>query len=285
MMIIKSDNILLEGKHGKPVVVDYRYIPSDEKMPLLLYVHGFKGFKDWGYFNIMADYYTEKGFVVVKMNFSHNGTTPTNPTEFVDLEAFGNNNFTKELDDISTVLDLICSSEFEIFNHIDYTNLFIKGHSRGGGTCVIKASEDARINGLITYAAINDFKFNYDDASIAYWEEKKVIYVPNARTNQNMPMYYQMAENVFENEERLDIERASKIIDKPWLIIHGTSDETLPVSMAETFKTWNPKAELFIIEDADHTFGGSHPYDNKKLPKHAQMAIDRIAAFIKELKK
>ena len=36
----------------------------------------------------------------VKFNFSHNGTTLESPSDFKDLESFGNNNFSKELYDL-----------------------------------------------------------------------------------------------------------------------------------------------------------------------------------------
>ena len=48
----------------------------------------------------MADRFADAGFVFVKFNLSHNGTTIEHPIDFVDLEAFGNNNFAKELDDL-----------------------------------------------------------------------------------------------------------------------------------------------------------------------------------------
>ncbi|MDH5476236.1 MAG: acetylxylan esterase, partial [Cyclobacteriaceae bacterium] len=174
MKIIKSGDIVLKGKHNKPIVVDYRYAENKDKMPLILFIHGFKGFKDWGYFNMMSDYYVKNGFVFVKMNFSHNGTTPDSPTDYADLEAFGNNNFTKELDDIEVVLDFICSNEFELFNAIDYNRLSIKGHSRGGGTALLKASEDSRIKNVVTLAGINNFRNNASEETLALWKKEGV---------------------------------------------------------------------------------------------------------------
>ena len=91
----------LNSNTGKPFLFDISYIKNTKKKPLIIFVHGFKGFKDWGFFNLMSNWFTEQGFVFLKMNFSFNGTTPDSPLDFVDLNAFGKNNFSKELLDIN----------------------------------------------------------------------------------------------------------------------------------------------------------------------------------------
>ncbi len=96
--MIQENIIITSTVHNKPILADIRYISNQDKKPLILFVHGFKGFKDWGIFNMMADEFAKKGFVFMKINLSHNGTTPEQLIDFADLEAFGNNNFTIELD-------------------------------------------------------------------------------------------------------------------------------------------------------------------------------------------
>jgi hypothetical protein len=71
---------------------DIQYTPNQSD--LIVFCHGFNGFKDWGAFNLMADYL--QGFQFVKLNFSHNETSDAS-LDFVDLEAFGANNFEKSL--------------------------------------------------------------------------------------------------------------------------------------------------------------------------------------------
>src|ERR1700733_321717 len=100
-------NIELEGRHGKTILADVIYKDSREAKPIVIFIHGFKGFKDWGAYNLVARHFASKRFVFVKFNFSHNGTTPKKPTEFDDLEAFGNNNFEIEMDDLGQVIDWI----------------------------------------------------------------------------------------------------------------------------------------------------------------------------------
>ncbi|MEQ6122074.1 hypothetical protein [Reichenbachiella sp. MALMAid0571] len=88
----QKESFILASKHGnKSFLSDVRYEKNGIKKAVVLFIHGFKGFKDWGYFNLMADHFSDTNFVFVKMNLSHNGTTPESPLDFADLEAFGNN--------------------------------------------------------------------------------------------------------------------------------------------------------------------------------------------------
>jgi predicted dienelactone hydrolase len=120
-MISKKD-IVLQSPHGRPFLADVFYVANEQKKPVVILSHGFSGFKDWGSFDLVAGTFAEAGFVFVKHNFSHDGTTIDHPVDFVDLEAFGNNNFTKELDDLGVVIDWICSDTFPVDNKEADTN-------------------------------------------------------------------------------------------------------------------------------------------------------------------
>ena len=67
-----KNSIVIQGKHQKPILIDYRYLPDGLKKPIIIFCHGYKGFKDWGAWNLMADAFTEAGFCFIKFNFSHN---------------------------------------------------------------------------------------------------------------------------------------------------------------------------------------------------------------------
>ena len=57
----------------------------------------------------MSNYFSERGFNFLKFNFSHNGTTLSNPLEITNFNAFRNNNYSIELNDISRVINFIKS--------------------------------------------------------------------------------------------------------------------------------------------------------------------------------
>lgn len=277
MLISKND--IVEGKHNKPIVLDYGFKANGTPKPILVFTHGFKGFKDWGHFNEMMGFFIEKGFAFLKFNFSHNGGTIEQPIDFPDLEAFGNNNYTKELDDITTVLDWIENHETE---EIDKNQIYLIGHSRGGGIAILAAHEDNRIKKLITWAAVSDLINRYSQEVITQWEKEGVLYIENSRTNQQMPLYYQLAEDTLNNLERFNIELAAKKLRLPHLIIHGTADEVVRIEEAHQINKWSKDSLLEEVEGADHVFGSKHPYTETSFPDDVQLVLDKTLAFLQK---
>ena len=162
------------------------------------------------------------------------------------------------------------------------SNITLIGHSRGGGIVTIKASEDKRITKLITWASVSDFKARFaDEKARAYWKSQGVIHVENSRTKQQLPHYYQFYEDFIENEERFTIKTSAEKIEIPFLIIHGTNDPTVDLKEAKALHTWNPNSKLLVIEEADHVFGGKHPWEEKKLPQHMKQVVEASLKFIK----
>src|SRR5476651_1639066 len=103
--MIRKDNYTLPGAKGRPMLIDVTYDDAIKNAPVVIFAHGFKGFKDWGTHNLVANYFVEQGFRFLKFNFSHNGTTPDKPIDFSDLIAFADNTFSIELEDLNDVID------------------------------------------------------------------------------------------------------------------------------------------------------------------------------------
>ena len=228
-MTIKK-NIVLEKEGAKPILIDFFY-NSNNKMPVIIFCHGYKGYKDWGCWNLVAKEFATNNFFFIKFNFSYNGGTVQNPIDFPDLNAFGNNNFTHELNDIERVISFISSYQ-NIAANIDLNNIFLIGHSRGGGICAIKASENKEIKGLISWAGVSNFKIRFNEESKEFikWKESGVKYVENKRTKQQMPHFYQFYLDFKKNEDRYNIKTAVDNLKIPFLIIHGDNDNSvLPI--------------------------------------------------------
>ena len=189
-MTIKK-NIVLEGQHNKPILTDVFYIENSKPKPIVVFCHGYKGFKDWGAWDLMAEAFAAEGYFFIKFNFSHNGGTVEQPIDFPDLEAFGNNNYTKELDDLQTVIDWI-SENNTYLKEVDRSNISLIGHSRGGGIVTIKAEEDEKIKKVISLAGVCDYgKRTATAGDLEQWRKDGVKYVLNGRTKQKMPHYFQ----------------------------------------------------------------------------------------------
>lgn len=281
MEITKKKNIEIEGIHEKPILTDLIFSAEDKPKPILIFCHGYKGFKDWGAWDKMGEFYAEMGYFFVKFNFSHNGTTPENPTEFLDIEAFGENNYVRELDDLQSVIDWLLLPDFEFARHLDVDNINLIGHSRGGGISVIKASEENRITKLITFSSVSDFASRFpEDEEIEKWKEKGVSYIINTRTKQKLPHHFQFYTNFQENEERLTISRAAKNLKIPHLIVHGSNDTSVPISDSGKLFEWSPFPDLLLVENADHVYGTSHPYEDDEFPEDFKYVLERTLNFI-----
>jgi dienelactone hydrolase len=279
-MILCERNLVLQSKHGRPFLADVFYKKDGIKKPVVIFSHGFKGFKDWGPFNLIAERFAEAGFVYVKHNFSHNGTTVDSPTEFADLEAFGNDNLSIEMDDLGVVIDWVCSNEFPVDkSEINTEAIYLMGHSRGGGISILKAKEDTRVKRLCTWASVNEFSKYWTAEELEKIKKDGVVYVGNARTKQMMPIKWQLYENYFANLPRLFVPDAVRALQIPMLIIHGTKDETIPVEAAVEMQGWNKKAELLLLEGSNHNFGGKHPYSETELTTDLETAVAATIKF------
>jgi uncharacterized protein len=179
-------------------------------------------------------------------------------------------------------LDTLHASDFVHAEEVDLNRVYLMGHSRGGGLALLKAAEDSRVKKVVTLAAVSDLNLRWDEAFVRQWKEEGVQYVANSRTGQDMPLNYQLWEDLQQNRDRLNILNAVAKLQIPLLFIHGTFDETLPVEMAQQLQEAQPDGELFLIEGANHVFGGQHPYEDEALPAHALMAVHRAIDFLTE---
>lgn len=277
MKVIK--NRVLKGKHNKPILTDVYYNHNNKTKKVIIFCHGYKGFKDWGAWNLMAKAFAEAGFFFLKFNFSYNGGTIDQPIDFPDLNAFGKNNYIKELDDLEVIIDWIYNSkefEKEINN-----NISLLGHSRGGGIVLLKANEDNRVKNVISLASVCDFgKRTSTIGDLEKWKKEGVKYVLNGRTKQKMPHYYQFYENYIQNKERLDIEKAVKNLEIPHLIIHGNNDTSILIDEAKRLKEWNSSAVYKIVKNADHVFNTSHPWKKETLSNELDNVVKLCTEFL-----
>ncbi len=276
--MIKKETYTLPGAKGRNMLVDLTFDDDQPDAPLVVFAHGFKGFKDWGTHNMVANYFAENGFRYLKFNFSHNGTTPEHPVDFVDLIAFGDNTFSIELEDLTAIIDFCCNGG--AIPKAETISLI--GHSMGGGLSIIKAAEDSRIAKLITFASISSFYNLWPADKQAQWRLAGVMYVNNARTNQQMPLHVSLLDDLEQNPVRLNILKKAAEVTQPWIIFHGDADTSVPLKHAEEIKNAQPKAELIVIKGGDHVFGASHPYTGDALPEPLLKFCEQSMAFLME---
>lgn len=266
----------------KPFLADVFYTEKSAQ-PVVIFCHGFKGFKDWGCFDLMAKKMAEAGFCFVKFNFSHNGTTKDSPIDFVDLAAFGNNTFSKEIADVQAVIAAIVGKKLPINSeYYDATKIYIAGHSRGGGIALLSAAINSHIAKVATMASVSLFGNFFSKEKMDELEKNRVIYIANERTKQQMPIYQTLYDDLAKNAEQYHILSQIKNLQKPILLLHGMADTAVGYQSAEQLKAAQPKAELVLLPEANHVFGAKHPYSDAVLPKDFTFVVDKMISFFNQ---
>lgn len=231
----------------------------------LVFVHGFKGFKDWGFCPYLGSYFSEKGYFVITFNFSHNGVAK-NSINFDELDKFANNTFSKEIEEINLIIKLYQDEFFGVKNK--YSKIGLLGHSRGGGDAIIAASINNRISALVTWSAIAKID-RYSERQKKEWREKGYFEITNARTKQIMRLNKILLDDIEENKDNsLSIKKALSKINIPYLIVHGDQDLAVPINEAEQIYLWSnkEKTEFFKISGTGHTFEIKHPFEGSSKP-------------------
>lgn len=274
--MIKQNDFSLSGADGKLIIGDITFDDKNPNTPIVLFVHGFKGFKDWGAHNLVARHFAANGYRYIKFNFTYSGVPASNPKDVTDLDGFANNTVSKELFDLNEVLNYIEKA------YGKETPVNLIGHSRGGGLSIIEAANDLRINKLISWSAITDFSSLWKKDQEAEWLKTGKIYVTNARTKEQMPLNKTLLQDFQENADTLNIIDAAKRINIPWLIVQGDDDVNVPFENAQKLADANPSSRLVKIEGANHVYGASHPYESETLPPLLFKVCEKCLVFLKE---
>ena len=238
-----------------PIWIDVRSAARSQPRPAVVILHGFKGFKDWGMFPPLAERLARAGFTAVSFNFSGSGVDDAG--EFTLPERFGHNTFSAELGDTRVVLDALYRGELGV---PPPTTTGLVGHSRGGGTAVLHAAQDVRVQSLVTWAAISTVE-RWGAEERAAWRMTGHTSILNARTGQTLTLYTDVLDDIARNSSALDIQAAAARIRIPWLVVHGRADES--VRFAEALALMDHStgtARLLEVEGGGHTLGAAHPW-------------------------
>lgn len=278
MRQLQHETVRIPNEVAPAILADCYWDPAIAKHPLVIFCHGYKGFKDWGAWDLAMQTLAKAGFAAVKFNFSLNGTSLDQPTEFVDLDAFGRNTYTQEQRDLAQVI-----AHYQAQPFVDETQVFLIGHSRGGGAVLLQTYYNDQVTGAISWAGVADFKKRFPQRdNFEQWKEKGVFYSMNGRTKQQMPHYFTFWEDFVAHEQELTIQYAAQNLRKPVLIVNGTADEAVGVKEAELLHLWIKDSELFIVEGADHVFGARHPHTAEQLPDDLEHVVKKTIAFIQQ---
>lgn len=276
----------IPSKQNIPIYFDL-YTPSvtpGSALPVVLFVHGFKGFKDWGAFPDACEELARAGFVVIPFNLSLNGVGK-NKNDFDEPERFANQTLSQDLEDIGTVIDAIKLKKiYSEKVNLDTDRMGIIGHSRGGHTAVVAAAEYTEIQCLVTWSAVADYNSRWSDKMKKDWQKKGFTEIENSRTGQVFKINEAVYQDAVENADRLMAVKRVKELYIPSMFIAGKADEAVPYSNSEELYRKCPadEKEVRLIESTGHTFSVSHPFKELEFPRAFEEVLDFTEGWLQE---
>ena len=249
--------------------------PAASSRGTVIVCHGFKGFAHWAFFPYIARTLAENGLTAITFDFSGSGIGRDRES-FTEAEAFESNTLTRDLDDIENLVEYarrkkLIRGKFGLF-----------GHSRGGGIAILSAAAaDSDVGSLVTWAAIS-YPTRWSKEDVGTWRRRGYAEITNSRTGQIMRLGTDMLDDVeMHGQTKLNIEAAAAKIKVPWLIVHGTADETVPSSEAERLHALSPGVStLRLIKGANHGFDAKHPLTEIP-PVLEKVVLETVKFFVR----
>jgi uncharacterized protein len=249
--------------------------PAESTIGTVVLCHGFKGFAHWGFFPYLAQTLAENGLTAITFDFSGSGIGPDRES-FTEPGAFAGNTLSREQEDLENLVDYarrrkLIEGKFGLF-----------GHSRGGGTAILfSAGVDSNVSSLVTWSSIS-YPNRWSSEDVITWRRQGYADVTNSRTGQVMRLDTDLLDDVeLHGKTKLDIQAAAGKIKVPWLIVHGTGDETVPSSEAEKLHALSPGVStLRLIKDANHGFDAKHPLGEAP-PVLEKVVLETVKFFVR----
>jgi pimeloyl-ACP methyl ester carboxylesterase len=254
--------------------------------PVVIFAHGFKGFKDWGPRPDFGRFLARQGFVSVMFNFSYNGVAATEPMAFTEKDLFERNTYTRELDDLEAVTDAVAEARAGAFDGVplDAGRIGLVGHSRGGGIAIVRAERDRRVRALVTWASVAGFVERFTPEQVHDWLTDGFATTTNSRTGETLRLGRVLYDDALDNRMALDVMAAARRLgakETPWLVVHAPDDEA--VAYADAERLAEAGGAQMLTADGGHTFGGAHPHDTgADVPASLRTVWTRTASFLQK---
>ncbi len=251
--------------------------------PILIILHGFKAFARWGFFPYFGEYFADKGFLTLTVNFSLNGTPHrinSDSEECSESENFARNTISQEVRDAETIVRAVVEGNFDTQAPIFAEQLrkrwngdiFVLAHSRGGASAWAlgeRFEEVKKIAALGTIARLDRFT----DRAKQEWRKNGFFAVQNARTGQELRIDAGYLDDIQVNAAHLEPLQTITRLRQALLLVHCDQDLTVPIAEAETLYKAALEAKCNVhwetIPQTAHTFGISHPMTREQAAKPA----------------
>lgn len=221
--------------HGRTVYGD-AYIPGAEEFPLVIFSHGYNGYKDD--FKPDARFLMDGGAAAITFTFCGGGVR--------DRSGFGTRNMTlfTEREDLCALIDY--AKTIKGFNG----ELCLFGGSQGGMVSALTAEE--RADDITAMALIFPAFSIPDDWSSKYPED---IYPSAGDIPETIPFWgMELGRDFAVTARELNIYENMAGFTKPVLLFHGTADAVVNVSYSDRASRIFPNCRYTVYPEAGHGF-------------------------------
>jgi pimeloyl-ACP methyl ester carboxylesterase len=267
---VHVEQLTIESSEGLPIRAAL-HLPEKSR-GLVFVVHGFKGFKEWGFFPWISEHFAAMRLAVCRFDMSRNGVGPAGD-QFDRLDLFENDTYSIELADLARVVAHVTA-----IPDLGHLPVFLFGHSRGGGIALLEAERVPRLAGVVCWAPIA-YADRWDAATRTAWRRAGFFDFVNTRTQQAMRTSVAVLDDLEANRERLDIVAAASRLAVPLLVIHGSADTSVPPEEGRLIASRARNASFVLIDGASHTFGAIHPLVH--VPPALRIAAHGTGRFIR----
>ena len=267
----------IAGADGQPIYGNTHW-PNGQRDRALIICHGFKGYKDYGFFPCLAQRAAQSGLVAHRFNFSHSGMTNRLET-FEHPHLFEQDTWSKQVFDLQQVATAARAGQLPGTEACRFVAWF--GHSRGGVTALLTAARcPASAPDRIVIAAAPHTAANITDEQRQLLQTHGWLESPSSRTGQNLRIGRAWLADIDADPKAVDPLAAIKRIKCPVLIIHGDADPTVPIDSAHLLqRAGADHARLEVIGEASHTFNATNPMDMDAPPDAVVQLADHLCRF------
>ncbi len=265
-MIVPETEHSIVNRHGDVLysTVTTPLQSADGGLPLLLLLHGFKGFRNYSFIPWLSQFAAHAGAIAVRMCFSLNGMK--NTSWLVQAtDDFARNTISRECDDVADLVDALCHhEEFANLRRVWNGKISVLGHSRGGGIAMIASSEllkthQEQLHHVAVWNSVGTWT-RWTPRQAATWKGAGTFEMQNQRTLQTLNMHSTYLVDIEENAPRLDLVTASSALSGKLRYVHAQHDLTVPLREIELLaQASRTEDSITIIGNTTHTFGMEHP--------------------------
>lgn len=270
----------IEGSGANPLIGTTDR-PEEEPQACVVLMHGYMGYKDYGFLPVLGTRLAGSGAVVHRFNFAYSGMTNETAT-FARPELFGKQTWNAQVFDVLCVLDAIADGRLEC----GQGPTVLIGHSRGGVVSLLTAGRHRKrsdIHGVVTLAS-PDACCSMDTASRSEWLTHGTLDARSSRTGQTMPIASRWLEEPIADPAGHDVLGQAERIRVPVLAVHGREDTTVDPGSARRIAEACPAGSCIQIPETNHVFSMPNPpVAGGHFSTGFTAAVEAIEAFLGKL--